>query len=188
MFFYRTTTLRLFIGLALFSAFLGCPKKPAETASQNVSPQPTQTQPAPPPAVETAPPAEQHPVTEEAVTPREPAKVITNENELKDIFFDFDRAVIKPEMKDALNFDVTWLKSHGSAKVLLEGHCDERGTNEYNLALGEKRAYSVKKFLLAQGIKPVQLSTISYGEDRPFCKEQTEACYQQNRRVHFTMK
>jgi len=107
---------------------------------------------------------------------------------LNDIFFDFDKAAIKSEMKGVLDQDVAWLKANPQAKVQLEGHCDERGTNEYNLALGEKRAHSVKQYLISLGVKAGQLSTISYGEDRPFCKEQTESCYQQNRRVHFVMK
>jgi peptidoglycan-associated lipoprotein len=138
--------------------------------------------------MESAPPSEQRPVTEEAVKIPEPVKPAAKAEGLKDIFFEFDRAAISPEMKSVLDHDVNWLKNSPQVKVQLEGHCDERGTNEYNLALGEKRAHSVKQFLISQGIKASRLSTISYGEDRPFCKEQAESCYQQNRRVHFVLK
>lgn len=172
-------------GLVLVLGIWGCPKKQTETASQSVSPAPAQ--PSAPP-METAPPAEQRPVTEEAVKPVESPKPVAKTENIKDIFFDFDKSTINPEMKSALEQDVSWLKANPQVKVQLEGHCDERGTNEYNLALGEKRAHAVKQFLISQGIKAVRLSTISYGEDRPFCTEHTESCYQQNRRVHFVVK
>lgn len=175
-------------GLLLVAAVLGCPKKPAETASQSVSPTPPSAESSIPSPMETAPPAEQHAVTEESVRTPEPEKQATKPEGLKDIFFEYDRAAISPEMKSALDQDAAWLKSNPKANIQLEGHCDERGTNEYNLALGEKRAHSVKQYLISQGIKASRLSTISYGEDRPFCKEQAESCFQQNRRVHFVSK
>ncbi|MBI1823728.1 MAG: peptidoglycan-associated lipoprotein Pal [Nitrospirae bacterium] len=188
MIFFRNSRVKLIWGLVLLVAVLGCPKKPTETASQSIPQESTGGQPALPPAVENVPSTEQHPVTEEKVKPAEPTKSILITEPLKDIFFDYDRATIKPEMKNALDQDVVWLKNNAQATVQLEGHCDARGTNEYNLALGEKRAHSVKQFLISQGIKASRISTISYGEDRPFCKEDTESCYQQNRRVHFVMK
>jgi peptidoglycan-associated lipoprotein len=174
--------------LLLVATVLGCPKKPTETASQSVSPTSPSSQSSTPSPMETAPPSEQHPVTEESVKTPEPPKQAIKAEGLKDIFFEFDRAAISPEMKSALDQDAAWLKANPKASIQLEGHCDERGTNEYNLALGEKRAHSVKQYLISQGIKASRLSTISYGEDRPFCKEPAESCYQQNRRVHFVSK
>jgi peptidoglycan-associated lipoprotein len=185
---FSKNVIMIFTGLLLAVSLSGCPKKATETASQSVSPTPPSAQPSTPSPMESAPPSEQHPVTEEAVKTPEPVKPPAKAEGLKDIFFEFDRAVISPEMKSLLDQDVAWLKANAKATLQLEGHCDERGTNEYNLALGEKRAHSVKQFLISQGIKTSRLSTISYGEDRPFCKEQTESCYQQNRRVHFVLK
>ncbi|MFI5303840.1 MAG: peptidoglycan-associated lipoprotein Pal [Nitrospiria bacterium] len=185
---FPKSMIRVSIGLVLIVSVLGCPKKPTESASQSVTPSQSQAQPATPPPVESAPPVEQHPVTEEAVKPGEPGKPVTKASSLNDVFFDFDKAAIKSEMKSVLDQDVAWLNANPKVKVQLEGHCDERGTGEYNLALGEKRAHSVKQYLISLGVKSVQLSTISYGKERPFCKEQTESCYQQNRRVHFVMK
>ena len=188
MVFFSKNVIMVFTGLFLVVTLLGCPKKPTETASQSVSPTPPSAQPSPPSPMESAPPSERQPVTEESVKIPEPANPAVKAEGLKDIFFEFDRAAIGPEMKSVLEQDVAWLKANPKGSLQLEGHCDERGTNEYNLALGEKRAHSVKQFLISQGIKASRLSTISYGEDRPFCKEQAESCYQQNRRVHFVKK
>jgi peptidoglycan-associated lipoprotein len=189
MIFFRNGGVKVLWGLVFLVAILGCPKKPTESASQSISQDSApRTQPALPPAVENVPSTDQHSVTEERVRPGDTTKSISVVEPMKDIYFDYDRAIIKPDMKAALDHDVAYLKSNSQATVQLEGHCDERGTNEYNLALGEKRAHSVKQFLVSQGIKAVRISTISYGEDRPFCKEETESCYQQNRRVHFVMK
>ena len=81
-----------------------------------------------------------------------------------------------------------WLRANGNKTVLIEGHCDERGTLAYNLVLGEKRARSAKKYLLDMGVQVSQLQITSYGETRPFCKQANEDCYQQNRRAHFVTK
>ncbi len=107
---------------------------------------------------------------------------------LRDINFDFDRADLRPDARDILKSNAAWLKANPQAKVEIEGHCDERGTNEYNLALGAKRAESVKRYLMDLGISPNILSTISYGEELPLCKEQNEACRAKNRRAHSVVK
>jgi peptidoglycan-associated lipoprotein len=106
---------------------------------------------------------------------------------LKDIFFDFDRADLRGDARDTLRANADWLKSNPSARVEIEGHCDERGTNEYNLALGAKRAQSAKDYLVSLGITGERLSTISYGEEIPVCREQTESCWRQNRRARFVI-
>lgn len=107
---------------------------------------------------------------------------------LRDVNFDFDRYDLRPDAREILKKHATWLKANPQARVQIEGHCDERGTNEYNLALGAKRAESVKLFLVALGISPGRLSTISYGEELPLCKEQNEACWGRNRRAHFIIR
>ena len=107
---------------------------------------------------------------------------------LRDVNFDFDRYDLSAEARDILKGHATWLKTNPQVRVEIEGHCDERGTNEYNLALGAKRADSVKRYLIDLGISTNTLSTISYGEELPLCKEQNEGCWAKNRRAHFVVK
>ena len=107
---------------------------------------------------------------------------------LNDIYFDFNSPTLRSDMKGSLIGDVTYLKTHMNEPVKIEGYCDERGTDEYNLALGNKRAYSVKQFLLAEGVDASRLKTISYGKERPVCSDHDESCYRLNRRVHFDEK
>lgn len=106
---------------------------------------------------------------------------------LKDIFFEFDRADLRPDARDTLRANADWLRSNPSARIEIEGHCDERGTNEYNLALGAKRAQSAKDYLVSLGIAVDRLSTISYGEEIPVCREHTESCWRRNRRARFVI-
>ena len=110
-----------------------------------------------------------------------PADTVT----LKDIFFDFDQHTIRMDAQATLSANAAWINSRPGKAVLIEGHCDERGTQAYNLVLGEKRARSVKRYLEDLGVPASRLKTTSYGELRPFCKEREESCYQQNRRAHF---
>ncbi|MBI5182019.1 MAG: peptidoglycan-associated lipoprotein Pal [Nitrospirae bacterium] len=106
---------------------------------------------------------------------------------LNDVYFDFDKSAIRDDAKSALQANAKWLNSNPKAKIKIEGHADERGTNEYNIALGEKRAAATKKYLISLGVKADRLSTISYGEEKPQCKEQNEDCWQRNRRAHSTI-
>ena len=107
---------------------------------------------------------------------------------LEDIFFDFDKEIIRSDSKLILNKNVQLFKENPDMQIIIEGHTDERGTNEYNLALGERRARITKRYLVARGIAPERISTITYGEERPFCAEQTEECFKLNRRAHFVPK
>ena len=110
---------------------------------------------------------------------------------LQDIFFDFDKSDIRADQKENLDKNAKWLREHTTVGITVEGHCDERGTREYNLALGERRAGSIRDALVALGVDPAQIKTISYGKERPFCTEhpkekaEQEACWQSNRRGHF---
>jgi peptidoglycan-associated lipoprotein len=108
--------------------------------------------------------------------------------DLTDVFFDFDKYDIRPNDAKTLDANANWLKSNPNHLVLIEGHCDERGTNEYNLALGERRAKSTMNYLVSQGVQANRITIISYGEERPQCSEHTEACWAKNRRAHFLVK
>jgi len=101
---------------------------------------------------------------------------------LQDVFFAYDQWMISDSGMNALNRDAEWLKTHPGAVMKVEGHCDERGTGEYNFVLGEKRAKSARSYLVEMGVSPKQIAIVSYGKERPFCAEHDEACYQQNRR------
>jgi len=104
---------------------------------------------------------------------------------LSDAQFDYDRSDLRADARDALAGSADWLKlSYNTAVIEIEGHCDERGTVEYNLALGERRARSAMDYLVSLGVPTNRLRTISYGKDRPMCTESNESCWQQNRRAH----
>ena len=105
----------------------------------------------------------------------------------EDVYFDFDKSNLKPAAQENLLQKADWLRENSDVTVTIEGHCDERGTNEYNLALGDRRAESIKAFLVNLGISASRLTTISYGEERPVCFESDEECWAKNRRGHFTI-
>jgi len=107
------------------------------------------------------------------------------ESPLKEIYFDFDDYRLRADAREALQAEAAWLRKHPSVTAQVEGHCDERGTSEYNLALGAKRAQSAKDYLASLGIAPSRLSTNSYGSEVPVCREHRESCWQKNRRDRF---
>ena len=104
---------------------------------------------------------------------------------VKDVYFDYDKADIRADQQSSVQADVNFLKQHPSIHFTIAGHCDERGSIEYNLALGDKRANSAKEALMAAGVQGDLIRTVSYGKERPFCTEHNEECWQQNRRAHF---
>jgi peptidoglycan-associated lipoprotein len=108
--------------------------------------------------------------------------------DLADIHFDFDRSEIREVDAKILDSHASWLKEHASHLVLIEGHCDERGTNEYNTALGDRRAKSTMNYLVSRGVAASRISLISYGEERPLCSQHDADCWAKNRRAHFMMK
>jgi peptidoglycan-associated lipoprotein len=156
--------------LALTLFLVGCPKRPATTGAVAPAPPAPQAAPAPAPA----------PMVK-------PSEFAPNPN-LKTIYFDFDKYNIRPDDAKALDGDAAWLKANADNLVLIEGHCDERGTNEYNLILGEKRAKAAMNYLVAQGVQAGRITIISYGKERPVCTEKTEACWAKNRRDNFLTK
>jgi len=109
-------------------------------------------------------------------------------DKLEAIYFDFDKYVILPEGREAMKRNAEWLQKNAAAKAVVEGNCDERGTNEYNMALGQRRADAAAKYLMDLGIAKDRVSTVSYGEEKPLCKEANEACWSKNRRDDFIVK
>jgi peptidoglycan-associated lipoprotein len=105
--------------------------------------------------------------------------------EVRDAYFDYDKADIRPDARAALSKTADFLKNYPRFKVTIEGHCDERGSTEYNLGLGDRRANAVKQYIVSLGVSADRVSTVSFGKEKPFCRESNEACWQQNRRGHF---
>ena len=122
-------------------------------------------------------------------TPRPPTVTsgnLTFDQGMKDVMFDYNESEIRSDMVSVLMTNATWLKANPNVRFTVEGHCDERGSAEYNLGLGDRRANAVKEFLLAQGVQASRMSTVSYGEERPTCRDENEDCFARNRRAHFT--
>jgi peptidoglycan-associated lipoprotein len=117
-----------------------------------------------------------------------PPKEYRNNAALKQIFFAFDKADIRPDDAQTLTASAAYLKANPNQLILIEGHCDERGTSEYNLALGERRAKAAMTFLVSNGVEASRITTISYGKERPVCTEKNEACWSKNRNDTFLTK
>ena len=183
-------------------ALSGCAKRPATTQAAAPAPTGAATSTAAPPsgtatAQPTTPGGGSGATTgggtaTPAPAPTAPARPVPKDfaavADLVDVFFDFDKYDIRAADAKTLDANASWLKSNPNHLVLIEGHCDERGTNEYNLALGERRAKSTMNYLVSQGVQANRITIISYGEERPQCTEKTEACWAKNRRAHFLVK
>jgi peptidoglycan-associated lipoprotein len=160
------------IGLLLTIAFLlsGCPMRAGLSGEEEVkSPTPIHE----PPAIG-APSAKQ-------------SAMAGKESPLKDIFFDFDKSTMRDDAKPNLNEDLQWLNANPTEQITIEGHCDERGTAEYNLGLGERRATAIRDYLVAAGIDAKRIKTVSFGKERPFVLGHDEAAWTWNRRAHFVV-
>ncbi len=107
---------------------------------------------------------------------------------MADVYFGFDRSDLTPSAQDQMRSNAAWLSANASRGAVIEGHCDERGTNEYNMALGERRAMAAREYLVGLGVDPARLQTISYGEERPIDPGHSEEAWAKNRRVHFVEK
>ena len=146
----------------------------ANGVSQQTTTRVTVTQPAtPPPAMAASAPA----LTDEQLF----------EQSVQDVYFDYDKYALRPADQSIVEQDAAFLQSHPGMKILIEGHCDDRGSEEYNLALGENRAESLKKALIGGGLDAGRIKVISYGSEKPFCKEDSEECWQKNRRDHLRL-
>ena len=127
-------------------------------------------------------------VTQPPPPPPPPAPSVTEEDlfsqNVKDVYFDYDKADLRADQMSSIQADAQFLAQHSNISFTIEGHCDERGSTDFNLALGDQRASAVKNALTASGVNASRIKTISYGKEKPFCTESNEACWQQNRRGH----
>jgi len=170
--------------LSAFVALAGCSSKTAQ-------PEAPSTAPASPPAETTKRPAAPSSSTSASsldALKRGDSTATPAASPLQEVYFDFDSYNLRPDARDVLKTNGQWLKANPAAQIQIEGHCDERGTSEYNLALGSKRAQSVKDYLVTLGTDAGRLSTTSYGSELPVCKEHNEDCWQKNRRAKFVIQ
>jgi peptidoglycan-associated lipoprotein len=180
----RTATMVLaFLLAATLSTSAACKKKPPTTApgARPVTEEPTRPQP----ETRVPPPPTGAPTDVESSQLPADVAAINARGYLKDAFFDYDKADLRDDARTVLSTDAEWLKRYRTIQFLIEGHCDERGTSEYNLALGDRRANAAKEYLVSLGVDASRIKTVSYGKERPFCNESSEDCWQQNRRAHF---
>jgi peptidoglycan-associated lipoprotein len=166
----------------------GCGKKkveppPPAPAEQPAPPPTTPTPPPPPP--KPAPPPTPAPPTDEELFAKMTLEELNQKGVLGDVFFAFDSADLTPDARAVVQKNMEFLKRWSSTKVVIEGHADSRGTNEYNLALGDRRASATRTYLVSLGIVGDRVTTVSKGEEQPVCREDTEECWQKNRRGHF---
>jgi peptidoglycan-associated lipoprotein len=159
--------------------------KPQPPAPAPAAAPPPATTPAPPPPPPPPAPAPRPAPTEDEIFRNKTLDQLNAEKPLTDSFFAYDSTELTAEARGAVQKDVDWMKRWTTTKVMVEGHADSRGTNEYNLALGERRAAAVRDYMVSLGIPADRVTIVSKGEEQPFCSEETEACWQQNRRGHF---
>jgi peptidoglycan-associated lipoprotein len=177
------------LGLLLLAGALAvsvsCAKKPVKAPDVQPTPAPLAT---PVPTVVEAP--TEFPQTQP--TPEDPTlkpdvDALNAKGYLKDSFFDFDKYDIREDQRAMLTSDAEWLRKYSTVRVRVEGHCDERGTSQYNLALGEKRANAAKEYLVSLGVDGTRIDTVSYGKERPFDTGHDESAWSKNRRAHFVI-
>jgi len=189
-------------GVALAASLLvltGCPKQPEVGDARPTAPSVAQDPPRPPVGsrpgeVSVVPPpvpreatVDPAPAVRADIPPPAPGPVPRHASPLKDVFFDYDRSLLTDDAKRLLNENAAWLKATPRVQVTIEGHCDERGSTEYNLALGERRAKAIRDYLAAAGIEPGRMRTVSYGKERPFVTGHDESAWRWNRRAHFVV-
>src|SRR5438874_2670873 len=188
-------TFRHVLALGLFAAvtLAACHKKvppPAPAPPAAVAPPPatapsTPPAPTPPPAPPPVPtPAA---LTEEEIFNRKSLDQLNAEKPLGDVFFDYDKSDLSAEGRSALQKDADWMKKWSKTVVTVEGHCDSRGSSEYNLALGDRRANAAKEYLVSLGIPTGRITVVSKGKEQPFCSDEGESCWRQNRSGHFVI-
>lgn len=179
------------IALVMVIGLAGCAKKappppPPPPAPPVVAAPPPPPPPAPAPAPAPAPPPPRA-LTEDEVFARKTVEQLNAEMPLGDVMFNYDQSTIRDDQRAALQRNADYLRRWTSVRVSVEGHADARGTNEYNLALGERRANAVKEYLVGLGVTGDRMVVVSKGEETPLCTEMTEACYERNRRGHFVV-
>jgi peptidoglycan-associated lipoprotein len=183
---FRTYAVILMVSVAMLTT--ACGKKKVETPAPAPAPPPAPpatTPPPPPPPSAPPPAATPAPPTEEELFTRMTLEELNAKGVLADVFFAFDSVDLGPDARTVLQKNTDYLKRWTSTKVLVEGHADSRGTNEYNLALGERRAGAARDYVVSLGIPVDRVTVVSKGEEQPVCREENEACWAKNRRGHF---
>ena len=183
----------LVLGACAAVTLAACHKKvppPPATPAAAVTPPPATTPRTPPaPTPPPAPPPVPSPValTEEEIFNRKSLDQLNAEKPLSDVFFEYDKSDLSADGRSALQRDADWMKKWTRTVVTVEGHCDARGSSEYNLALGDRRANAAKEYLVSLGIPTGRITVVSKGKEQPFCSDEGESCWQQNRRGHFVI-
>jgi len=179
----------LSVGLVTVTLLGGCASE-SKTVSESQDVAKTAPPPAPPPPEPTPPPPPPPPPVVQEMAPEPAAAPVTEDPlawaaSLEDVYFGFDKSTIRKSEHGKLDAAAKLLTEDGKRKVVVEGHCDERGTAQYNMALGERRARSVRDYLVKAGVSGSQVDVVSYGKERPQCSEASDECFQYNRRAHF---
>jgi peptidoglycan-associated lipoprotein len=178
------------LGVVLTLAVSGCHKNVPQVAAAPPVPPPAAPPAPPPPAPPPAPPrAVPAPaaLTEEEIFQRKTLDQLNAERPLGDVFFDYDMSEIRADARGPLQMNADWMKKWTGTQIMLEGHSDSRGTSEYNLALGSRRANTIRDYMVSLGVPATRITVVSKGKEAPFCSDENEACWQQNRRGHFVI-
>jgi peptidoglycan-associated lipoprotein len=164
-----------------------CAKKPAAAAPPAPPPEATApaAPPTPPPPPAPPPAPKPAPLSEEEIFARKTLEQLNAEKPLADVYFDLDESTVRDDARGPLQKNAEWLKRWASTRITVEGHCDERGSAEYNLGLGDRRGNAVKAYLVSLGVPGDRIAVVSKGKESPFCTDKNESCWQQNRRGHF---
>jgi peptidoglycan-associated lipoprotein len=182
---FAAIALAAVVGVSACAKKKPAPPPPPPPAPVAETPRTTPTPPPPPPA----PPREEapRPPTEDEMFARKTLSQLNDEKPLGDAFFALDSAQITDDARPVLQKDADWMKRWGSTRVMIEGHADSRGTSEYNLALGNRRASAVRDYLVNLGVGTDRIQIVSKGKEAPFCTDENESCWQQNRRGHLVI-
>ena len=184
----RYTWLTTMMLVAVFVAACGpkrVPPPPPPPPEPPAAPAPPPPPPTPPPAPKPAPPPAPAPLSEDELFSRKSLDQLNSENPLGDVAFDYDMATVRDDQRAILQKNADWMRRWSTTRVSVEGHADKRGTNEYNLALGDRRARSVVDYMVSLGIAADRMVVVSKGEESPLCAEETDGCYARNRRGQF---
>jgi peptidoglycan-associated lipoprotein len=179
------TAMMLLVVLTVSACSKKVPPPPPPPPEPPAAPAPPPPPPPPPPAPAPAPPPAPRALTEEEQFARKTLDQLNAEMPLGDVSFDYDMSAIREDQRGLLQKNADYMRRWTTIRVTIEGHADQRGTNEYNLALGERRGNAVKDYLGSLGIAADRMTVISKGEEAPLCTEMTESCYERNRRGHF---
>ncbi len=179
---FRSNRLPFLVVVAILAFVAGCHKQVAQKQAPAPSPQAQPSR-----VVAAAPSAPRTNATTGSTPAPSPSLEQLFQAEVRDAFFDYDKSVLTPTDRAALTADAEFLRAHPQVRFTIEGHCDERGSEEYNLGLGDRRATSAKAYLVDLGVSASRIQTTSYGKEHPFCTQETESCWSENRRAHFTL-